>query len=180
MEALPKKPADIPTTPNMVYKDEGWLDLGDWLGTGKISNKKMRENYLPFAKARKVARSLNIKNRKQWQELYREGKVPEGLPLKPERVYKGEGWVNCGDWLGTNYVAPTKRTYVSFTKARSFVASLKLGSRQEWETYCKLGKRGLPKLPKDIPATPARIYKTSGWKGWPNWLGKKSPYKIFS
>ena len=28
-----KKPEDIPSTPNGVYKDKGWKGLRDWLGT---------------------------------------------------------------------------------------------------------------------------------------------------
>ena len=27
-----KKPEDIPATPNVVYKDHGWISWGDWLG----------------------------------------------------------------------------------------------------------------------------------------------------
>jgi len=35
---LPEKgtlPDDIPYKPNVVYKDEGWLGIRDWLGTGR-------------------------------------------------------------------------------------------------------------------------------------------------
>jgi hypothetical protein len=28
-----KKPADIPSNPNLVYEDEGWISYGDWLGS---------------------------------------------------------------------------------------------------------------------------------------------------
>jgi len=180
LKALGKKPADIPTTPSVIYEKSGWVNLGHWLGTGKVSNKKIRESYLPFAKARKIARGLGVQNRKEWQELYLKGKVPKGVPLKPERVYLDKGWVNCGDWFGTGYISPMERVYSPFSKARAFASKLQLASRQEWENYCKDGVKGKPKLPSDIPATPARIYKDKGWKGWPYWLGKKSPYKVYS
>ena len=33
-----KKPDNIPSDPNIVYKNKGWKGLGDWLGTGRIAN----------------------------------------------------------------------------------------------------------------------------------------------
>ena len=34
------KPEDIPATPNRVYKDQGWIGYGDWLGTEKTKKKR--------------------------------------------------------------------------------------------------------------------------------------------
>ena len=31
------RPADIPRNPNITYAGKGWLDYGDWLGTGAIA-----------------------------------------------------------------------------------------------------------------------------------------------
>lgn len=171
------KPDNIPTTPNIIYKDEGWVDLGDWLGTGNVSNRKVRENYRAFRAARKFARGLGLKNRDEWQAMVRAGKIPADIPLKPERAYADKGWVSCGDWLGTHYVSPSDRSYRGFQQARAFARKLKLSSRREWEAYCKDGLKGKAKLPVDVPATPARIYKESGWEGWPDWLGKAAPAK---
>ena len=167
------KPADIPTTPSIIYGELGWKDLGDWLGTNNVSNSKIRENYRIFKSARAYVRKLGLKNRDEWQSLYQSGKVPKDIPLKPERVYADKGWVSCGDWFGTGYVSPGQRTYKSFKLARAYASKLNLKSRLEWEDFCKQKVKGKPKLPSDIPATPARIYKTTGWQGWPYWLGKK-------
>jgi hypothetical protein len=30
-----KRPAMVPSNPNITYADEGWLSWGDWLGTNK-------------------------------------------------------------------------------------------------------------------------------------------------
>ena len=172
-----KKPKDVPSTPNIIYKDCGWVDLGDWLGTKNFSNIKRHQDYLSFTRARKIARSFKVKNRAEWQKVYNEGKIPENVPLKPERVYKDLGWVSCGDWFGTGYVAPAKRTYRTFTRARAFARKLGLNSRTEWEAFCRKKKGRGPYLPEDIPATPARIYKENGWNGWVDWLGKKKKKK---
>jgi hypothetical protein len=51
-----------------------------------------------------------------------------------------------GDWLGTGTVAPQKKKFLQFEPAREFVRSLQLESIDEWDEYCKLGKK-----PDDIP-----------------------------
>jgi hypothetical protein len=30
-----KRPAIVPSAPNITYADEGWLSWGDWLGTNE-------------------------------------------------------------------------------------------------------------------------------------------------
>ena len=52
-----KKPKDIPTAPNTVYKNDGWVSFGDWFGTGRIADQY--KEFRPFEEARKFARSLN-------------------------------------------------------------------------------------------------------------------------
>jgi crotonobetainyl-CoA:carnitine CoA-transferase CaiB-like acyl-CoA transferase len=173
LEEQDAKPKDIPTTPSIIYHELGWKDLGDWLGTANVSNSVIRQNYRGFKSARAYVRKLHLKNRDEWQALYQAGKVPKDIPLKPERVYVDKGWVSCGDWLGTGYVPPGQRTYKAFRTARTYARQLKLKSRLEWEDHCQQKVRGKLKLPSDIPATPARIYKEKGWAGWPDWLGKK-------
>jgi hypothetical protein len=54
-----KKPDDIPSNPEQVYKKE-WKGYGDWLGTGNIVTRN--REYLPFEEARKIARSFKFKS----------------------------------------------------------------------------------------------------------------------
>ena len=56
-----KRPDDIPNQPAGVYKNKGWKNLGDWLGTDYIAN-RYRE-YKSFAEARKFVRSLKLSGR---------------------------------------------------------------------------------------------------------------------
>ena len=44
---LPPLPPDIPKTPRIVYEKEGWKNLGDWLGTGRIHTH--RRKYCPIS-----------------------------------------------------------------------------------------------------------------------------------
>jgi hypothetical protein len=62
-------------------------------------------------------------------------------------------------------IAPQDKIYRSFEEARKYVHTLGLGNRDEWNAYCKSNKK-----PEDIPASPAKTYK-SEWKGCGDWPG---------
>jgi len=99
---LQAKPDDIPASPHMSYNDSGWIDYGDWLGTGNISYHKA--NWRSFNKARKHVRSLGLKNSNEWRKYCR-GKIrkaqkPADIPATPYKVYQGKGWKGMSDWLG--------------------------------------------------------------------------------
>ena len=158
-----KKPKDIPTNAARVYKEQ-WVSWGDWLGTGRIADQYKK--YQSFSKARKFVHSLGLKGREEWKGYCKSGKKPDRLPADPQSHYKGEkGWTSWGDFLGTGYIASQYRRYRPFSKARKFVHSLGLKSREEWEQYRESGKK-----PIDIPAGPSRPYEKE-WKGWGDWLG---------
>jgi superfamily II DNA or RNA helicase len=165
-------PLDIPTNPHRTYKDEGWKNMGDWLGTGKLNprDKPMR----PFEEARAFARKLELKSSTEWY-LYRQGelkdkpKKPDDIPAAPRRTYKDKGWLSWSDWLGN--IAPKDITIRPFEKARAFVRKLKLKGQPEWHRYCKGELKNKPVKPNDIPSNPDKTYKEKGWEGLADFLG---------
>jgi superfamily II DNA or RNA helicase len=173
-----KKPADIPSNPEVYYKDKGWISLGDWLGTFSVApfNKKFRS----FEEARKLIHSLNLPTVKEWEKYCRSGKLPDDIPAHPDRSYKDKGWVNYGDWLGTNIIADRNKKFRSFEEARKFARSLNLSNVREWEQNCNSDK-----IPDDIPRHPDRSYKDKGWVNYGDWLGtdfiatRKRKYRPF-
>ena len=168
------KPDDIPTSPERTYADAGWGGLGDWLGTGKISNQSRR--YRPFNDARKFAHSLKLKTGAEWRsyckgENSKKPPLPEDIPACPNQTYKESGWHGMGDWLGTGNVAPQNKVYRNFKEAHEFALKLKLKNQKQWRSYCKRHIKGLPLLPEDMPANPDQVYKHTGWAGFGHWLG---------
>jgi superfamily II DNA or RNA helicase len=159
-----KKPDDIPANPNRTYKDEGWSDVGDWLGTGNIAP-RLRE-YRSFQEARAFVHNLNLSLYSEWWDYCKSGKKPEDIPSNPQKTYNDKGWSNMGDWLGTGKIAPRLREYRSFQEARAFVHNLILNSLIDWRDYCKSGKK-----PEDIPSYPSETYKNKGWSSMGDWLG---------
>ncbi len=69
-----RKPEDIPTDPHIVYKEEGWRTMGDWLGTGTIASRGRK--YRMFEEARAFVRSLKLSGDSEWKR-YCKGESPE-------------------------------------------------------------------------------------------------------
>jgi hypothetical protein len=111
-----KRPAYIPISPHMVYKDKGWAGVGDWLGTGIIAHQN--REWAPFKEARAFVRSLNLTvgwreshyrpgcSRRGinlivvWREYCKSGERPVNIPTDPARIYRDKGWADMRDWLG--------------------------------------------------------------------------------
>ena len=157
------KPDDIPADPRHVYKNQGWVGWGDWLGTGTLAPKE--RSYLTFKEARSYIRSLGLKNLTEWQAWSKTSARPDNIPAAPHHVYKNQGWVDLGDWLGTGTVASRNRIYLPFEEARTYVHSLDLKSRNAWNVWSKSDAK-----PANIPADPQGVYKNEGWAGWGDWL----------
>ena len=92
-----RKPSDIPSNPDKVYAEVGWVGYSDWLGTGKVVPGQHRS----FKKARTFVRSLGLKSGIEWMKYCRSGKKPADLPNAPQSVYLNDGWSGIDDWLGT-------------------------------------------------------------------------------
>jgi len=163
------KPENIPWNPKDVYKKE-WKGIKDWLGT----------EWMDFYEAREFIRGLNLKGQNEWK-LYSKGELkgyepkPHNIPSDPKRVYPDK-WIDLGDWLGTE----RKRTgstqkvddaWLSYTKAKEFVHSLKLKGYNQWKEYISNSIANLPQKPRNIPKAPDFVYKNDGWNGWDDWLG---------
>jgi superfamily II DNA or RNA helicase len=159
-----KLPPDLPKAPHMVYADDGWLNWGDWLGSGRIATYKVV--YRPFEQARAFARALGLKSRKEWLDFARSGKLPADIPIKPNRTYAKKGWAGMGDWLGSGKIAPGLRKFRSFAEARDFAHKQNLRSAKDWRDFCKSGL-----CPSDIPTCPNTKYANDGWTSWADWLG---------
>lgn len=150
-------PADIPTNPNVVYEDDGWISFTDWIGKESII-----KDFLPYDAAIKFVHKLALKNAKEWQD-YSKTDRPDNIPSAPDVHYKE--WISWPHWLGTK-TRSSRVQYISFQEARSFVHTLNLKTKKEWTLYRKSNE-----MPKNIPPFPDRTYKGIGWISTDDWLG---------
>ena len=79
----------------------------------------------------------------------------------------GARQISWGDWLGT-FSRSKKDSWAEFEVARSFVRSLNLNSRSEWDDYYENNT-----LPLAIPKTFWTVYKEDGFKSVQDFLGSQ-------
>ena len=166
------RPIDLPYNPEKIYKNE-WINWGDYLGTGIVSNQKII--FRSFSDAKKFTKNLKIKSQSQWIEFCKSGKKPSDIPTNPNSVYKNE-WISFGDFFWTGTVANYYKVYRSFEECMKFVRNLKINSQKEWKIFCKSGKK-----PSDIPTNLNRTYQ-SQWKSWGDFFGTDtiaSQFKVY-
>lgn len=113
-----------------------------------------------FKEARSFVHKLNLKSIAEWSKWAKSADRPKDIPLKPNRVYKNEGWLDWFDWLGKN-----KITWQDFEEARSFVHKLNFRTHKQWQEWSKSSNR-----PQNIPSAPNQVYKSEGWVDWSDWL----------
>ena len=161
------KPIDIPAAANSTYRDKGWVGMGDWLGTGRASNRN--RTYREFHKSRDFVRTLNLSGNNDWARWSASGKRPDDIPSNPNNTYRNKGWAGWSDWLGTDNLHPSqkKALYCDFKTARQYVVSMKFRSVKEYARFCKSDAK-----PQFLAPFPDTTYK-SEWRGWPYFFGKE-------
>ena len=153
-----QRPSNIPSSPDVIYRDDGWISWPDWLGSERVAWKS-------FTEGRALVRGLELKSEKGWRAWSKSGQRPSDIPAAPNKIYRDEGWISYPDWLGFEGRAPPG-SMLPFAVGRAYVRKLKLRSVKEWKEWSKSGQR-----PSNIPATPQRTYRDDGWISYPDWLG---------
>jgi hypothetical protein len=178
------KPDDIPSDPWNVYAKE-WCGNGLFLGVYDPNLEK--RGYRTLHESMVVVHQLNLKNYNEWIAYCKSGKKPITIPDEPDKVYKKEGWLGWGHWLGTvkkpdpdeEYALRTKNVFRSFEDAKKFVQKEKFNDRklheQYWYNYCRSGNK-----PNDIPSYPDIVYYKE-WKGFADFFNTDTPeYRSFN
>jgi len=153
---LGNKPKDIPSSPWFVYKNIGWISMGDWLGTGRVADQL--KQYWSFEKSRSFIQKLKLRYREDFKKLIQEGKIPKNIPSAPNNTYKKE-WKGWGDFLGTDWIPPMNKSknLLSFENAKKQARELaKKYNLKTWDDWIAAHKEG--KIPKTLPQRPDKTY----------------------
>ena len=155
------RPSYIPANPALVYQNEGWVNMRDWLGN----------NWMSYRQAKNYMKDLGLKTSTEYKQWAKSGNRPSTIPSSPENFYKDNGWKNWGDYLS----APKRFKYKNFRNARAYVKTQKIANQQDWFKWCQSGKK-----PEDIPMNPHYVYRNSGWVNWRDWLGPQNKWMSYS
>lgn len=159
-----KRPSTIPYSPEKEYKRTGWIDLGDWFGTGNTG--RQRKKRMTYEQAKTYIQAVGIKTQHEFFAWRKTDQRPETMPPDPNKVYlEFEGW---GTFLGTGRIANQNKKYWSYEEAKVFLKALRITSGKHFRELCSMGV-----ITTDIPSSPYAFYsKQKSWISFPDFFGK--------
>ena len=158
------RPSNIPSNPQLEYKENGWKGWGNFLRTGSTANQN--REFLPFAKARDYIRELGLQTWEDWYSIL--NNLPENIPKAPNITYCNEGWIDMKDWLGSKVMRGQSR-FLDFEEARRYTRKQGFTSTSQWDEF-----RCSDDFPEFLPQAPHDSYKETGWQGIGDFLGTGS------
>lgn len=125
----------LPACPNEVYPDFPGFDV--FLQTGRKSRGKAKNIYSTYEEARDAARKLGIKTMAEYGRRFREDC---GLVREPWVKYRGMGWSDGGEFLGSG-VKVAKKTnggkYPTWQEASAAAQRLRIKTSFEYRSRYK-------------------------------------------
>jgi hypothetical protein len=118
--------------------------------------------YLEFEKAKSIIHNLKIKSVKEYYFLFKNGKIPQGIPRNPNRDYVE--FLNWPDFLGNGNVAAKDKQFMTYAECRDYLLSQGVDSKDKFESWRKL------KINNLVPTRPDKTYMKE-WKSWGNFFG---------
>lgn len=150
--------------PDLVYKKKGWKNWYSFFDKKDLTQKS-------FDEIRSICLKLKIKNNIQYINLYKQNKLPDGMPYSLMSLRKYKSFKSVGDFLKTGLVASKYIKFKSFSEHKLFTKSKKFRSFREYQLYLKKNKN------LGFTVNPQRTFKKI-WKGWADFLGKKDKFNF--
>jgi very-short-patch-repair endonuclease len=151
----------IPTNPNVVFKNNGWLSMADWLGIDSYHN--MRNiKYVGYDECKIFLRENHplIKKKEDWLNLNKK-LLPIYIPKRPDYLYrKTNEWISWDSFLSSppSHITRSKK-FISFNEAKTFLKNLNLIDVYEYKSY--IISNNIDFLPK----RPDYFYRNE-WRGY--------------
>ena len=163
-----KLPLNIPRSPDIVYKNKGWVDWSTFLNTQIHGNKN-------FASLKEITKFLvfnKVASYSQYNKLRENGKTPYNFPFN---LYKFLNNNNVNSIFSLTGVLPKKlsendkKQLYNYEKLKEFISKIKeIDSQQSYYEYWK--KNEVPIFVRKFPP------RMKDWKGWDDFLNKKKEY----
>jgi hypothetical protein len=151
---------NIPSNPKNVYEDD-FKNLADWLGNGYVSMFEVSDKHLSYKDAKKYIKKFKFKSHPEYKKFIIDNNI-DFLPLAPKTKaswLKNGEWKGYIDYFGVEIIANQNKKFCSYAKAKKFVHSLNLKSKQDWVNYLKTKNK-----PSELAS-----YKSPYRKDWISW-----------
>lgn len=164
MPNLPEKPKDIPANPSGVYKDKGWIGIGDWIGSEAFPYAHLE--YRKFTEARKFVRELGLTSSVEWvayckNEFEHLEAKPSDIPANVVRKYEGKGWKGFKDFLWSAKHRKARKLFMPYKEAKALIKSEKINTREALTKFTQSDKK-----PENFPQYPQMTYQRKGWESF--------------
>ena len=165
---LTKKPKNVPANPSGVYKDKGWIGIGDWIGSEAFPYAHLE--YRKFSEARKFVRTLGLTSSVEWVS-YCKGEFnhlpekPTDIPANVVRKYEEKGWKGFKDFLWSAKHRKDRRKFMSYKEAIALVKTHNLSNKAQLDKFLSSDVK-----PDNFPEFPNMVYQRKGWVNFDQFL----------
>jgi superfamily II DNA or RNA helicase len=151
------RPVNIPTHPQVIYKNKGYKNLGHFIGSNSIATQERNKYYLKIDQAKKLLKKAKINSQADFKKFIKKKNLSLKIPYNPNSVYLNRGWKDWGDFLGTGNVADNLKYkfWWSEKKIVKFLIDNKIYNYNHWRIFCKKGKK-----PQFIPINIKKAFKS--------------------
>lgn len=149
-------PKNLEKNPHLVFDE--WKNWNDFLGISKT-------NYLTYNEASDFVHKLNLKSKQEWTNYslgyLRENfikeiitnntklkdieakfeKIPENIPLEPDKFYKDKGWISWRHWL--KKIKIQNNEYINILENRIYTKEFLLNNINNFECAAIIEKNGI-------------------------------------
>lgn len=94
------KPSNIPSNPDLTYKNNGWTNWYDFLNI--FQEKKFRKKFLPYEEAKNFVSKLGLRSDDEWRN-YSKTLRPSNIPSNPWKIY--DEWEGILKFIGVNGIS---------------------------------------------------------------------------
>jgi hypothetical protein len=132
------RPKNIPSRPDHIFKNTGWISWSEFLGNKIISNKQKGQKYLSYLDAKEYLKDLKLDHKLYYIEHISNNNI-DFLPKRPEYFYR-DVWTGYLDFLGCD----SYRTSYGERKIQEFLLSNKIEFIREKKFKTCLNTKELP------------------------------------
>ena len=159
LELLKKNIVELPTNPNVYYKE--WKSWSEYLSNEIINN--FNKTFISYEDSKIIISELKLKNVKEFFK-----KRPSNIPVDPKSYYK-EKWISWGEYLGTNNKSNRikKEIFLNYEQAKLYLKDLNIKHKYDYIEY--INENNIDFLPK----RPDYIYRDK-WSGFLEYLNCES------
>lgn len=154
------KNSNIPTNPNVVYKNE-WISWNFFLSTNNLSNIEKNENFLSFSDCKEYLNKMKIKSATQFRRWKNR---PNFIPSLPNKSYTKE-WISWSDFLGTDNISmkEKKSKFIDYESAKKYLQDKAISHKFDYRQFIINNNIDF------LPLRPEYVYRKS-WCGYLEYL----------